>query len=131
MKDTKEYHLKYFKDKGDFIPANSLKGVPAFDEETIQLIKTYGHWFNGLMNGELLPYTEKQRLFINAIAEENPISIEEQAWHKYLKRKELKETYREAMRRQPSLEDDSWYSREGKKEIRSTMFKVTRDEHKR
>ena len=49
----KETHLHYIEKKGKFIVACSLA---IFTPQEIAVLEQYGHWFEALTNGTLLPF---------------------------------------------------------------------------
>jgi uncharacterized protein len=126
---TKAEHLEYLKQKGPF----DLEGDTAiFNNEEIQLLQQWGHWYNGLSSGELIPFTELQRRFVSVMKGEfDPFSLDEHAWFRYLGRKRVKEQKGDRFNPQHHIEDDNFYSREMVKMQRSTMFKVMSENHRK
>lgn len=127
MKSQKAQHLSYLSDKGSF--KIDCK-VAIFGEDEIEILEKYGHWFKALISGELEPYTEKQKLFIEvAKGEREPISIEEKTWFKYTKRKEIEEKHGHVLNSRPELETDPFYSREGAKHLRKSQMSTMGKNH--
>ncbi|WP_424963917.1 DUF413 domain-containing protein [Ekhidna sp.] len=109
MRSTKKDHLQYLQEKGQFRIENKIKNLPAFSDEMIEILEKYGHWFEALVEGILEPITEKQKMFIEAVRNEHPFSIEEQAWVLYQKRKSLEKGLSEALKRRPIIADDTFH----------------------
>jgi len=127
MKNTKEAHLKLVTQKGKFKMDCSLA---IFNTEEREILEKYGHWFKALISGELEPYTEKQRLFIEvAKGERQPVSVEEKTWFKYTKRKEIEEKHGHILNSRPELESDPFYSREGVKHLRKSQMSTMGKNH--
>ena len=85
--NTKEAHLQYIRDKGEFLVDCSHY---IFSSEEIEILQKFGYWFRALTDGTLSPFTELQKRFIAVVnKEDDPVSIEEKAWFKYLGRKKL------------------------------------------
>lgn len=127
MKNTKEAHVKLISPKGKFKMDCSLA---IFSNEEIEILEKYGHWFKALISGELAPYTEKQKLFIEAAkGERQPISVEEKTWFKYTKRKEIEEKHGLVLNSRPELETDPFYSREGAKHLRRSQMSTMGKNH--
>ncbi len=54
------------------------------EEEEIELLERYGHWYRRLTCGELRPETKAQRQFVEvAQGERQPETIHEKTWKKY------------------------------------------------
>ena len=115
MPSTKEDHLYYLYEKGTFLIDSKIKNLPAFSDEMIAILEKYGHWFEALLEGTLEPISEKQKMFIEAVKNEHPFSIEEQAWVLYQKRKSLQKGLSEALKRRPKIATDTFYAREDEK----------------
>jgi uncharacterized protein YifE (UPF0438 family) len=82
-------HLTYIHQKGSF-QINCSRAI--FSNEEIALIEKYGHWFEALINGTLTPISQEQKDFINIFQHnERPITPEQIAWFKYIKRLELEQ----------------------------------------
>lgn len=108
--DIKEEHLRYLKTKGEFIVDCSHA---IFSLEEIEILQKYGHWFRALTEGTLEPFTELQRRFISVMKhDEDPFSVEEKAWFKYLGRKKLEIEKPESFQINYMFEEDMFFSRE-------------------
>lgn len=127
--NTKAEHLAYIKQKGSF----DLEGDTAiFNHEEIQMLQQWGHWYNGLTSGELIPFTELQSRFVSIMnGEFSPFSLHEKVWFRYLGRKRVKEQKGDRFNSQHRIEDDTFFSRDMVKKQRSTMFKVMRENHRK
>lgn len=123
--------MVYLKKMGPYKIDPKIKNLPAFSDEMIKILEKYGHWFEALVEGKLEPYTEKQRMFVDAVKNNSPFSIEEQAWVLFQKRKNLEKGLKEALNRRPSIAVDTFYSREDVKEVRGAVFGVNMKEHYR
>jgi uncharacterized protein YifE (UPF0438 family) len=125
----KSEHLAYLKNKGTFRVDCSHK---IFSDDEIAILEKYGHWFQALETGELMPYTDLQKEFVRvARGERGPFSVAEKAWFKYKGRKALEAADVEGrLKREYIPEDDTFYNRDMTKSVRSTMFKVNLDNHK-
>lgn len=107
--DNKEEHLRYLKTKGEFIVACSHA---IFSLEEIEILQKYGHWFRALTESTLEPFTELQRRFISVMNHnEDPFSVEEKAWFKYLGRKRLEIEKPESFQINYMFEEDMFFSR--------------------
>lgn len=127
LKEIKLIHLEYLSSHGPFHIDCSL-GI--FNFEEIEILEKYGHWFQALHEGILLPFTSKQERFIRvANGKEHPFSIEEWAWLKYINRKNIETRYGERLNAIYVSEDDTFYSRGMAKQLKKTMFKVIKDNH--
>lgn len=88
MSERKD-HLKYIGMKNYRIKCS--KEIFSVDE--LDILKIYGHWFNALTSGELVPFTKEQERFIevhkNKLKPENEF---EKAWWKYQRRIEIEES---------------------------------------
>ncbi len=61
---TKAGHLAYLNQKGTF----DLEGDTAiFNNEEIEMLEKWGHWYKGLTDGELIPFTELQNRFVGVM----------------------------------------------------------------
>ncbi|MGJ3234201.1 DUF413 domain-containing protein [Marivirga sp.] len=127
MKTQKEQHLNYLSSKSPF--KIDCK-VTIFSEEELSILRNFGHWFKALAEGELEPFTEKQKLFIEAAnGQREPFSLEEKAWVRYTKRKEIEEKYGHVLNSRPELETDPFYSREGAKHLRRSQMSTMGKNH--
>ncbi len=123
----KAQHLSYIKEHGKFDIDCSCA---IFNEEEICILQKYGHWFKALTEGILEPVSDMQQRFV-AIArgEDEPFSIEEKAWYKYLGRKKLEEKDGEKLNVRYQVEDDKWYSNDDIKKMRSVSMKTVWETH--
>lgn len=127
MKD-KISHIQYLQSKGPY--SLECKKI-IFSNEEITLLEKYGYWFTGLEKGELFPFTELQKLFIQvAKKEREPVSFEEKTWFKYKARKAIEAKNGDAMEREYLIECDSFYSREMAKGMKSMMYKEMIKNHR-
>jgi uncharacterized protein YifE (UPF0438 family) len=102
-----------------------------FNNDEIEILKKYGHWFKALTDGTLVPFTDKQRQFIQvARGIQEPFSPEEWAWFKYLGRKRVEQEYPDLPYLNYIPDSDSFYNREMSKQVKSTIFKVIRESHR-
>ncbi len=126
---TKQDHLNYLNERGEFTFAcNQI----IFDESELALIIRYGHWFEGLQNGDLVPLNEEQKRFVLvANFKEKPISTHEKVWFKYLKRMEIEAKSKDTLYKEPSLNDDTFYSRKMAKQMKKQVFGVISSAHKK
>ena len=124
---TRQDHLKFIKEKGKFaVDCNH----GSFSTEEIEMLETYGHWFNALTSGELEPCTDSQRRFVLVAAgNEEPFSLEEVAWWKYLDQTAYEARRRDGVIIQYHIQNDTFYNRDMAKKLKSTMFKTMRDNH--
>lgn len=127
--EAKQKHLSYIRDKGPF----KLRCKTAiFSNEEIELLETYGHWFQAMTEGEIEPITELQKEFIKVVKKEkDPVSTYEQAWFKYQFRLEYESKNKHIIDGDFRLEEDSFYNRDMAKQQRGMMFGVMRDNHKK
>lgn len=127
--EAKQKHLSYIREKGPFILR--CKTI-IFNNEEIELLKTYGHWFQALTDGEIEPISDMQIEFVKAARKEkDPISPFECAWLKYLNRLAWEADNKHIMIADYQLEEDSFYNRDMAKQQRGMMFGVMRDNHKK
>ena len=83
---TKKDHFIYLKDKGYF---NIQCSLNTFTIEEIKILKKYGYWFNGLTNGDLTPFTKKQKQFVTVFMNNAvPKTVFEKIWFRYLFRRQ-------------------------------------------
>ena len=113
-------HLSHIKLKGSFnIDCNRI----IFSDEEIEILEKWGHWFEGLMSGELTPFTEAQVRFIKVInGESEPFSLEEKAYFKYLGRKSVEMKYGDRLKIRYEVTDDTFYSRDDKKKMNRLTY---------
>jgi uncharacterized protein YifE (UPF0438 family) len=129
MSDNKKAHSDYMKAKGKFtVPCNHA----IFSYEEMELLKKYGHWFEALTNGTLLPFNMEQEQFIEAARmKRNPETDYEKVWVNYIKRKAIEAKAGAVLYTTPMPKDDAFYSRDMVKNLKSTMFGVMKENHKR
>ena len=102
----------------------------SFSTEEIEMLEKWGRWFNALTSGTLKPFTDTQKRFISvAEGKEDPFSLQEAAWWKYLYQIAHEARRRDGVTNQYYPQTDSFYNREMAKKLKSTMFKVMRDNH--
>tara|TARA_R110001606_G_scaffold152205_1_gene292897 strand:- start:525 stop:890 length:366 start_codon:yes stop_codon:yes gene_type:complete len=107
---TKEEHIKYLKSKGEFKPICSLA---IFSNKEIELLRKFGNWFIGLNNGELEPFNETQKKFIQVFENSlKPETFEEKTWFKYVGRLKLEKEKPEKFKLNYSVKGDDFYSRD-------------------
>lgn len=125
--NNKKTHFDYIKAKGKFtVACNHV----IFSHEEIELLEKYGHWFEALTNGTLLPFNTWQEQFIEAVQTKKNLKTDyEKIWVKYLRRKEIEAKAGAALYTPPTLEDDPFYNRDMAKNLKSTMFKVMKQNH--
>jgi uncharacterized protein YifE (UPF0438 family) len=124
----KTTHKKLLKEKGEFKIDCSLA---IFSEEEIEILKTFGHWFKALTEGELQPFTDLQKEFLLvARGEKDPVSLHEKAWFRYIRRKQIEKDYGDRLHVQHHLDGDTFYSREQVKQVRSSVRSTLKDSHK-
>ena len=128
MDELTQHHLSYINSKGPFRIDCSL-GI--FSPEQREMLIEFGHWFHALTNGDLEPITPLQLRFINVMKHEiEPFTIAEWAWLKYISRKEIEAKYGERLCAQYVPAEDSFYSRDMVKQVRKTMYKEMKENHK-
>ncbi|MCJ8503137.1 DUF413 domain-containing protein [Desulfatitalea alkaliphila] len=109
MSERKD-HLKYIAMKNYRIRCNK----EIFSDDELYILKIYGHWFNALTSGKLIPFTKEQERFIEV--HENKLKPEnefEKAWWKYQRRIEIEESDPNISKRKYEWHDESesWFSR--------------------
>ena len=125
---NKQEHQAFIEKKGKFIVDCSHA---VFSTEEIELLEKYGHWFKALETGELKPFTDRQKAFILvATHKQVAFSLEEVAWLRYQWRKDWEADHDNISKEQRYLEEDTFHYRSMVKQVRSTMGKVMRDNHK-
>lgn len=126
---NKKTHLDYIKAKGKFtVACNHV----IFSREEIELLEKFGHWFEALANGTLLPFNTEQEQFIEAAQmKRTPETDYEKVWFKYVKRKEIEAKAGAALYTTPELEGDTFYNRDMAKKLKGDMSKVMRENHKK
>ena len=128
LEELTKHHLEYINSKGHFHIDCSL-GI--FSPEQKEILIKYGHWFQALSSGELEPITPLQLRFIKVIKGEiDPFSVEEWAWLKYISRKKIEAKYGERLNAQYVPAEDTFYSRGMVKQVRKTMYKEMKENHK-
>lgn len=127
---TKKEHLDFIALKGNFVVDCSHA---IFSTEEIEILQKYGHWFSALTSGDLQPITDLQKEFVLVVThQKEPFSIEETAWYKYLGRKAYESKCGDKYYLMSyHYEEDTFYSREMVKQVKSTMFKITRENHQK
>ena len=108
--DNREEHLQYLRTKGEFT-VDCSHAIFSLDE--LEILQKYGYWFQALTDGTLKPFTELQKRFISVMDHgEDPFSLEEKAWFKYLGRKKLEIEKPESFRINYMFEENLLFSRE-------------------
>jgi uncharacterized protein len=126
--NTRAQHLAYIKKMGVFTIECNKK---IFSPEEIAILEKYGHWFDALTSGNLIPLTDMQNEFIKvANGEKTPITPAETAWHRYLGRKAVETKYGDRLNLQYKPESDSFYNREMAKQQRKMMFNEMSKNHR-
>lgn len=126
--DNKKVQLDYLREKGKFRIDCSDE---IFKSEEITKLKRFGHLFNALASGKLPPRNSEQEQFIEvAQLRKKPETANEWIWFKYIKRKELEAEKGSALNKRPTPADDTFYNRDMAKNLKNTMFKVTKENHK-
>ena len=126
---TKQEHLDLIAARGKFFLHCNLG---SFSTEEIEMLEKYGHWFWALTSGVLEPISDlQQRFVLVATGKEDPFSLYEVAWWKFLDQKAYEERRREGVTIQYHIQDDTFYNRDMAKKLKSTMFKVMTDNHKK
>lgn len=127
--NNKKTHFDYIEEKGKFTVACSHV---IFSHEEIELLEKFGHWFEALANGTLLPFNTKQERFIEvAQMKRKPETDYEKVWFKYVKRKQIEAKAGSALYKTPVLDGDTFYNRDMAKNLRKTMFKVMKEGHRK
>ena len=106
---SKQDHLNYIKEKGDFhIDCSTI----IFSSQEIAILKKFGHWFDALEKKKLEPITELQIRFVNVCQGNNlPFSIDEKAWFKYCGRRKLEQEQTESLKAHYRF-DSEFFSRD-------------------
>ena len=79
-----------------------------------------------------MPFTDSQRRFVLvAEGKEDPFSLEEVAWWKYMDQMAYEARSRNGETIQYHVQNDTLYNRDMAKSLKSTMFKVMRDNHRK
>jgi uncharacterized protein len=129
MMKTEKEHKAYLKKQGRFIIDCNTN---AFSNEEIEILEKWGNWFNALCDEILVPFTMKQEIFIRtAKGELEPVSIEEQAWCKYLGTKNSESRPGDEQNKEYLPYEDTFYNRDMYKQNRKMMFGVMRDNHRK
>ncbi|HEV2480056.1 MAG TPA: DUF413 domain-containing protein [Puia sp.] len=127
--DNHKAHSEYLKEKGKFI-INCRQDI--FKPQEIEVLEKYGHWFEALTNGTLLPFNAVQAQFIEvAQSRREPETDYEWTWSKYIKRRKIEAEKGDVLHKSPAPVDDTFYSRDMAKKLKGIMFKETRENHKK
>ncbi len=126
---TKQEHLDLIATRGKyFLDCN----LGSFSTEEIEILEKYGHWFWALTSGVLEPISDlQQRFVLVATGKEDPFSLYEVAWWKFLDQRAYEERRRIRVTIQYKPQVDTFHNRDMLKQQKSLMFKVTRDNHKK
>ena len=123
----KKEHLAYLKKCGPYEMDCSCE---IFNNDQINLIRQFGHWFKALVEGVLEPYTQSQRNFIDVMkGDSDPVSFEEQTWFLYMKRKEYEKKFADRLKRRYSLDEDPFYNRRDVGKLRGGMMGTIHSTH--
>lgn len=127
--NNKKNHFDYIEGKGKFtVTCNHV----IFSPEEIELLEKYGHWFEALASGTLLPFNIDQEQFIEvARMNRRPETNYEKVWFKYVKRKEIEAKAGSVLYKTPVIGSDTFYNRDMAKNLRKTMFKVMKEGHRK
>ena len=126
---TRTEHSRLLLESGTF-KINCSTSI--FNNEEIEIIKKYGHWFMALTTSELTPLTDLQNRFVAVTKNEiEPFSIEEKAWHKYLGRTRLEREHGASFNLHYEPEEDTFYNRGMAKKLHKIMFSEMSKNHKR
>jgi uncharacterized protein YifE (UPF0438 family) len=125
---NRQDHIDYIKSKGKFkIDCSRL----IFNEEEIEILEKYGHWFVALTEEILNPVTDGQRQFVLVAQHRlHPVTPAETAWFKYLRRKALEEKKGESLKVQYTMEEDTFYNRKMAKQQKKMMFNEVNKIHR-
>jgi len=106
----KSLHHSYLRQKGLFTIDCSVKIFTAVEIETLN---KYGHWFMGLSNGDLEPFTKEQKdftkIFMNNLLPETEY---QKLWFKYLGRKQLELENPEKFKLDYQFKEEGFHTRE-------------------
>jgi len=127
--NQKQTHADYIKSKGKFtVDCNHV----IFSSQEIELLETYGHWFEALTKGTLLPFNAKQQQFVEVARKQlAPTNDYERVWFKYLKRKEIEAKAGQVLHNTPIPNDDTFYNRDMAKDLKRSMFKMIKENHRK
>jgi len=112
--DNLKSHIDYWRNKGFFEIKFSDN---FFSQEEKSIINYYGYWFKALTSGDLLPFTDKQKRFIELTRPDiennnKQTTIYERAWFKYLGREKVILQRPNLEKVKYELENSDFYSRE-------------------
>ncbi|WP_426432454.1 DUF413 domain-containing protein [Winogradskyella sp. HB-48] len=83
-----------------------------FTQEEIELLKQFGHWFEGLANVDLVPFIEVQKAFVRVFTENTrPQTKHEILWFKYLGRLKLEQENLEKFKLDYSFKEQGFHTR--------------------
>ena len=125
--DSKGEHLEFVSHRGQFTVDCSHE---IFSPEELCILEKWGHWFRGLTDGDLKPFTEVQEQFIQETAVRKKTgTIYEIAWRKYLFRKKLEREKGEKLNIKYEAEHDTFYSREDRDKLMRINFSTMGKNH--
>jgi uncharacterized protein YifE (UPF0438 family) len=103
-----------------------------FSENEIRFIEKFGSWLDALTKGQLVPISDEQRLFVKEMhSRDEPSLPQVRLWKRYLRRAIEEKDERGVLNSSPpEIEDNTFYSREGYKELHRGQFKTIRDTHR-
>ncbi|RKD90047.1 DUF413 domain-containing protein [Mangrovibacterium diazotrophicum] len=126
--ETKQQHLAFVRERGPFkLDCSAV----IFGTDELELLHQWGHWFQGLQDGTLEPFTELQRNFIAVCrGEQKAISVEEKAWFKYINRKRIEAKSGDSLRQHYEYREQGFYTRDMKKQLNRMMYAEMKKNHK-
>jgi uncharacterized protein YifE (UPF0438 family) len=129
IKSQKQKHLSWLRQHGRFVIDCE---TDIFSEDEIELLEKWGHWYRGLCEEKLVPFTMKQENFIRVYKGEiAPFSLHETAWFKYTSERISEEKPGDIKHREYLPQDDPFYNRSMRQQMNRMMFGVMRSNHRR
>jgi uncharacterized protein YifE (UPF0438 family) len=125
--NDKQIDFDYVQAKGKF---NVNVSHVAFSPGQLAILENFGQWFEALTNGTESPSNAEQQQFVEvAHMQRKSRTDNEIAWSRYLKRKKIETDKGATLHQSPQPNEDPFCSRDMAKQVRNTMYKVTRDNH--
>lgn len=126
--NTKQQHWAFIREKGHFkLDCSAI----IFGTDELELLKQWGHWFQGLQDGTLKPFTDLQKNFVAMCqGERKPVSLEEKTWHKYINRKRIEAESGDSLRQHYEYREQGFYTRDMKKQMNRMMYAEMKKNHK-